>query len=167
MHINKKAFTLIELLVVVLIIGILAAIALPQYQKVVRRSRVSEAITMLNAILKRQEEYYLIYGKYTDNIEDLSITAPSGKLIDNMSVKDKKSNYYYYCFSKRTCVATMDNLDYPIFEFHTDRGMSDGIHSGKRWCQIADGGKNQNARDICAMMGTIDPIMGGNYYLLK
>jgi prepilin-type N-terminal cleavage/methylation domain-containing protein len=164
MHSNKKAFTLIELLVVVLIIGILAAIALPQYHKAVRRSRASEAITMLNAILKGQEEYFLIHGEYTNNIEDLSITIPPQKLSGNMSAEDKKSNYSYFCFEKRTCAAIIGSLDYPTFEFHTDGGS--GIN-GRRWCQLSNG-KNQNARAICEMMGIVDSAFGGgNYYLLK
>jgi prepilin-type N-terminal cleavage/methylation domain-containing protein len=166
---NTKGFTLIELLVVVLIIGILAAIALPQYQKAVRRSRASEALTMLNAIIKGQEEYFLIHGEYSNNIEELSITVPPGKLEDNMSDEDKKSNYYYKCWDDRSCGAFMDNPDYPDFEFTAL--LESYKYKGKKWCQVQVEGKNQNARAICEMMGTVDPdvtgIYAGNYYLLK
>ncbi len=59
---NKGAFTLIELLVVVLIIGILAAVALPQYQKAVEKSRVAEAKLVLNTLEKNYQLCLLTEG---------------------------------------------------------------------------------------------------------
>ena len=56
---NNKAFTLIELLVVVLIIGILSAIALPQYEKAVLRARVSGAETWLSSARTASEAFLL------------------------------------------------------------------------------------------------------------
>ena len=53
---NKLGFTLIEMLVVVLIIGILAGIALPQYDRAVEKSRVAEAQIILKSMLNAQQE---------------------------------------------------------------------------------------------------------------
>ena len=74
---NKIAFTLIELLVVVLIIGILAAIAVPQYQKAVLRSRAAEALTNLKALANAQAVYMLANTDPTFKFGDLDVNMNS------------------------------------------------------------------------------------------
>ena len=73
---NQKAFTLIELLVVVLIIGILAAVALPQYQKVVERSKATQALTLLKAVAQAQQAYLLANGEYATKFDELAVDIP-------------------------------------------------------------------------------------------
>ena len=61
-----KGFTLIELLVVVLIIGILAGIALPQYENAVEKSKVSEALLTLKNLRDQQALCFLEKGQDAD-----------------------------------------------------------------------------------------------------
>src|SRR6478672_7520752 len=61
----RAGFTLIELLVVVLIIGILAAIAVPQYFKVVEKGKAAEALDWLASVKSAQERYLAKNGNYS------------------------------------------------------------------------------------------------------
>lgn len=70
---TPRGFTLIELLVVVLIIGILAAVALPQYQKAVDKSHMVQGTNLLNSLHKAQEMHYLATGAYTIDFSELDM----------------------------------------------------------------------------------------------
>ena len=75
-RIATAGFTLIELLVVVLIIGILAGVALPQYQKVVAKARYTQMITAGKSLKDAMELYYMANGDYPFFWSDLDITYP-------------------------------------------------------------------------------------------
>ena len=85
-------FTLIELLVVVLIIGILAAIALPQYEKAVEKSRAAEALTNLRALVNAMQVAKMANGSPVQTLDALDIEL-SGEKIDERTVKLKNFTY--------------------------------------------------------------------------
>ena len=92
---KTKAFTLIELLVVVLIIGILAAIALPQYEKAVEKSKAAQAFAILNSAYQAAQSYYMANGDFPQTFEDMGFEIPwtgKAKWSTQDQIKDTKSN---------------------------------------------------------------------------
>jgi type IV pilus assembly protein PilA len=74
---NKKGFTLIELMIVVIIIGILAALAIPRFQNATTKAKESEAKTILKQIYTFQEAYRQETGGYSANLPAIGFVAPT------------------------------------------------------------------------------------------
>ena len=151
---SKKGFTLIELLVVVLIIGILAAIAVPQYKKAVGKSQTREAILTLKTITNAEEVYYLATGNYTDNLSNLDVS---------ITESDK---YEYVCFLKgyKSCIALPKKDGLPVLEFCFSKNQD---YPNSQWCQIADkpmsAAAKEKALEICRSLGPIDSRIQDRY----
>ena len=150
-NLQKRGFTLIELLVVVLIIGILAAVALPQYHKAVAKSRAVEAVSILKALQQAQIAYFLANGEFTDDLSKLDVEIPAGSFLGDVTEETRDPNKYYYtCAGKHYCDAAISNEKLPSFEFSNRPN-----EQHKKYCLAY--GKDTLAHDICKSMGQSDP----------
>ncbi len=120
---NRPGFTLIELLVVVLIISILAAVAVPQYQKAVLKSRFSSLMPTTQAIRDSQEAYYLTNSKYADEIAKLDVKATS---TDDMSIDvgdEEETPELSYVIASRPSI----NNNLIMYQKHSEK-FADNVH---------------------------------------
>ncbi len=150
---KNKAFTLIEMLVVVLIIGILAAIAVPQYQKAVYKSRAMEAMLLVKALAEAEEVYYLVNGEYSKEIEKLDVKIPE-ELITSFGVWKFEDKYSYSCSRGVECGAGANNTNMPSFQFNFKQRTDPD--AGKFYCNLgSDDSKSEIAKSICQGLGGV------------
>lgn len=69
-----RGFTLIELMITVAIVGIIAAIALPNYTEYVKRASRAEAVASLLDAANKQEQFFVDNREYTNKVSDLGIS---------------------------------------------------------------------------------------------
>ncbi len=148
---STNGFTLIELLVVVLIIGILATIALPQYQTAVDKANYSTMMAAVRALKNEQELYYMANGNYTTDWSNMEGVLPGqcnggnncGKFVLSMAITNEVG-YYVYGYLQKDKVGVGNS-----FLMYLDHSPS----PGKILCSayLAD---NERGRKLCATMGT-------------
>jgi len=121
----KKGFTLIELLVVVLIIGILSAVALPQYEKAVWKSRNSQLKTAVRSIMQAQKVYYMANGSFSSDFSALDLDLPL------------------------THVTTSSGSGSNVCALFTEAG--DAIRQGKKFMVLLNGSASINSWAVAGM----------------
>ena len=119
---KNKGFTLLEILVVVLIIGILAAIALPKYKKSVLNAKLTQMVVYMDALKKGADVFYLAKGVYPTDVRDIDILITGSSPRYGQSEKitsDRTATAVFFeggieCIVKDSCCACLDNNFYVL-----------------------------------------------------
>lgn len=163
---NTKGFTLIELLVVVLIIGVLAAVALPQYTTAIEKSRATEALTLSGSLRYAAERYLLQKEAWPENkdLKKLDIELPTNPACRGGGTGTDTAGFggKNFCLSVASANAnsftiTATRSSGPKYSIVT--ATDDGGKSWKRTCTYDAG--NESAKFCYAIAGSKSDADGG------
>ena len=166
---SNKGFTLIEMLVVVLIIGILAAIAVPQYQKAVMKAELHKGIPLVESLYQAQQAYFLANGEFAQNLDILDVSVPKD---DNCTKTQSAAISSYTCdFGRIGLVDSFSNVQFltknkqiAYLHYLTDfKGNDLERKAGEVWCFANP--DNKQAQDVCEQLGGVYQEANNNSWL--
>ena len=158
-NVNKKGFTLIELLVVVLIIGILAAVALPQYFKAVEKSRATEALSIMGSVAAAMERARLVSSdnEYPEALAtlDIEFSDVNGSPVTGASWNTNNFEITVSGDSTSTGVVTASRTGSSGYK------LARYYYTGKVTCTDTGTTAGASVSGICASLGLPTPAAGG------
>ena len=147
---TAHGFTLIELLVVVLIIGILAAVAVPQYQKAVYKSRLAKLKPLVQALANTADVYYLANGEYPTQFNELDIDLPEPPISTDTEPDDRGQFFVYFPWGKCKLTNNENNTFISCYEeniAYTQFFRHSPSAAGQRYCSALN--QDSNAFHAC------------------
>ena len=122
---NRKGFTLIELLIVVVIIGILAAIAIPKFASTKEKAYVTAMRSDLRNMMTAQESYFSDYGTYSTTTTALKgFSQTTGVFVAIEAASTTAAGWY--ASSTHNALASSQTCQIAVGKAATDKGLNEG-----------------------------------------
>jgi len=141
---NKNGFTLIELLIVVLIIGVLAGVAIPQYRLAAGKAKFATVKNVVKAIADAEERYYIANNKqYTADFSALDVAKPTNVSCALWGGGKENTN-----IKAVMCQIYINNVNVCLYQYFL-KNQPVGYPSGGRLCLVYSGNKKDLPNRIC------------------